>query len=181
MEKVSKNDEKQIIKLFKDNNILIMLTDTVYGIMALANKENEIRINKLKKSNTEKKLSVIFPNKETLFKYINNLDKEKENLINDKLPGKYTFIVSLDNFSNYNRSDFGIRITSNNYLQNIIKKVGPVIATSCNISGNSICKNTKEIEDVFSSEDIYLVLDKEANNNASTIIDLTKEIKIIRN
>ena len=180
MEKLSKNEEEKIVKLFKENKILIMLTDTVYGIMALANKENELKINMLKKSNIDKKLSIIFPNKEVLFKYINNLDKEKATLINDKLPGKYTFIVNLNDFSNYNRSDFGIRITSNNYLQNIINKVGPIIATSCNITGNSICKNTKEIEDIFNNEDVYLVLDKEANSNASTIIDLTKEIKIIR-
>ena len=60
MQKITKENESLIIKYFKENKILIMLTDTVYGIMALATKENEIKINKLKKSNIDKKISIIF-------------------------------------------------------------------------------------------------------------------------
>ena len=180
MQKITKENESLIIKYFKENKILIMLTDTVYGIMALATKKNEIKINKLKKSNIDKKISIIFPNKEVLFKYLKNIDKEKEKIINQKLPGKYTLILNLKDFSNFKRDDFGIRITTNKYLQNIIEQVGPILATSCNISKEKICKNTEEIEEVFKNEDVILVMDKEANNKASTIIDLTNDIKIIR-
>lgn len=181
MEKITKKDKNLIIKSFKENKIQIMLTDTVYGIMALATKENELKINKIKRSDSNKKLSVIFPDKETLYKYLDEITQDKKNLINKKLPGKYTFIVKLKNFSNFKRTDFGIRITTNKYLQNIIKEVGPILATSCNISHEKICTNTNEIENKFKNEDIILVLDKKANNKASTIIDITDTIKIIRN
>ena len=181
MIKYNKNQEQDIINAFLDGKILIMLTDTVYGIMGLANKENELKINKLKQSDINKKLSIIFPDKPTLFKYLTNLDKEKKELIETKLPGKYTFIVNLDNFFNFNRKDFGVRITTNTYLQNIIKIVGPILATSCNISGYNVCNNIEEIEEIFKNEDVILVEDIESNNQASTIIDIREDIKIIRN
>lgn len=175
----TKEDSEKIIKAFINNKILIMLTDTVYGIMALATKENEDKINKLKKSSLDKKLSIIFSDLNNLYNYI-NIDKDKLDLVKSKLPGKYTFIVNLNNFSNFNRNDFGIRITTNNYLQTIIKSTGPILATSCNISGNPVCTTKEEIISVFGNEDVILVSDKDANNEASTIIDIREDIKIIR-
>ena len=44
MIKYKKEEKEKIIKAFLDNKILIMLTDTVYGIMALATKENELKM-----------------------------------------------------------------------------------------------------------------------------------------
>ena len=180
MIKYNKSDKELIIKAFLSNKIVIMLTDTVYGIMAVANKENEIKINKIKKSNVNKKISVIFPNKDYLYKYLVNIDSNKKSIIDSKLPGKYTFIVNLDNFSDFDREDFGIRVTSNKYLQDILKDVGCVLASSCNISGESICNNCLEIENVFGDYDVVLVVDEDALNDASTIIDIRNEIKIIR-
>lgn len=181
MIKYNKNQEQDIINAFLDGKILIMLTDTVYGIMGLATKENELKINKLKQSDINKKLSIIFPDKPTLYKYLTKLDVDKKELIETKLPGKYTFIVNLDNFSNFNRNDFGVRITSNSYLQNILSSVGPILATSCNISGSRVCTSIEEIEEIFKNEDVILVEDINSSNTASTIIDIREDIKIIRN
>lgn len=181
MIKYKKDNKELIISAFLNNKIVIMLTDTVYGIMAIANKDNEKMINNLKRSDINKKLSVIFPNKEYLYKYLINIDNEKKKIIDDKLPGKYTFIVNLNNFSDFDRDDFGVRITGNEYLQYILESVGPVLATSCNISRESICNNIFEIESVFGNEDVILVMDEDAVNDASTIMDMRDDIKIVRN
>lgn len=176
-----KNDKDKIISAFLDNKIVIMLTDTVYGVMAKVNKDNERRINLLKKSNIDKKISVIFPNKDILYKYLDDISLDKKEMIDSKLPGKYTFIVNLDNFSDFDRIDFGVRITGNSYLQEVLEEVGPVLATSCNISGHDICNSYNEIVDVFGNEDVVLIKDIDGSNMASTIIDIRDEIKIIRN
>lgn len=181
MIRCEKKDKDFIIKSFLDNKIIIMLTDTVYGIMAIANKENEKKINMLKRSDINKKLSVIFPNKDYLFKYIKNLEIDKKKIIDDKLPGKYTFIVELDSFSDFERNDFGVRVTGNKYLQDIIEIVGPILATSCNISGCDVCNSVIDIVNAFANEDVILVEDEDAYNKATTIIDLRDDIKIIRN
>lgn len=176
-----KSEKEKIIKAFLDNKIVIMLTDTVYGIMGLANKDNEKKINLLKGSDINKKISVIFSDKDELYKYLDNIDIEKKNMIDSKLPGKYTFIVNLNKFSDFNRSDFGVRITGNEYLQDVLKYVGPVLATSCNISGKDICNSYDEIVNVFGNCDVVLVKDIDGSNMASTIIDIRDEIKVIRN
>lgn len=177
----TKEEKDKIINGLINNELFAIKTDTVYGIMALATKENELKINKLKNSSLNKKISVIFPNKENLFKYIKNLTYEKLELINDKLPGPYTFIVNLDNFSNFNREDFGVRITTYKFLQDIIKETGPLLATSCNITSKEVLNSKEEIEKEFKDTSLNLVLDTNSINKSSTIIDIRDEIKVIRN
>ncbi len=176
-----KEAKEEIINGLKNNELFAIKTDTVYGIMGLATKENELKINKLKKSSLDKKISIIFPDKECLFKYIKNLTDEKVKLINDKLPGFYTFIVNLDNFSNFDREDFGVRITTYNFLQDIIKETGPLLATSCNITSKEVLTSSKQIEKEFKSTSLNLVLDGDSINKPSTIIDIREDIKTIRN
>ncbi len=177
----TKKDKKDIINGLKNNELFAIKTDTVYGIMAIANKENELKINLLKNSNLNKKISIIFPDKNTLLPLIKDLTKEKLKLIDESLPGPYTFIVNLNNFSNFNRDDFGVRITKYDFLQDLIKEVGPILASSCNITSFDVLNTSKEIEEVFKNSDLNLVLDSDAVNKPSTIIDITKDIKIIRN
>lgn len=177
----SKENKNGIINALKNNEIFAIKTDTVYGIMAIATKENEIAINKLKKSPIDKKISVIFESKEKLFPLIKNLTEEKKKLIDEKLPGAYTFIVNLNNFSNFDREDFGIRITKYDFLQSIIKETGPLLASSCNFSNEKVCFTKKEIDEVFKDTNLNLVVDEDSINKPSTIIDIQGEIKIIRN
>ena len=176
-----KEDKNNIIDAFLDNKIVIMLTDTVYGIMAIANKNNELRINKVKRSNLDKKISIIFPNKNLLNEYLCDINEDKWKIIGEKLPGKYTFIVNLRKFSDFNRDDFGVRVTGNEYLQDILESVGPVLASSCNISGDKICNSLEEIKNVFGNDDVIVVKDENAASGASTIIDIRDDIKVIRN
>lgn len=177
----TKEEKDKIIKGLLNNELFAIKTDTVYGIMGIASKENELKINKLKKSSLDKKISIIFPDKKYLFKYIKNIDDEKTKLINDKLPGFYTFIVNLDNFFNFDREDFGVRITTYKFLQDIIKKTGPLLATSCNITSKEVLNTCEEIKKEFKDTSLNLVLDSPSINKPSTIIDIRDEIKIIRN
>ena len=55
MKKYNKEDRLGIIKAFLKGEIIIMLTDTVYGIMAIANRENEKKINEIKRSNINRR------------------------------------------------------------------------------------------------------------------------------
>ncbi|MBQ3142144.1 MAG: Sua5/YciO/YrdC/YwlC family protein, partial [Bacilli bacterium] len=86
-------DKNKIIKKINMNMIAVLPTDTVYGIMAKFNRKNEIKINKFKKSDINKKISVIFYNKKELFNYIEKLSFFRKLIIKILLPGKYTIIV----------------------------------------------------------------------------------------
>lgn len=180
MIKIEKKDKNKIITSLNNNRLVIIETDTVFGVIAKATKENEIKINEFKKRDITKKVSVIFPNKNMLYSYLYDISYYKKEYMEEKLPGKYTFIVKLRNFSNFTREDFGVRITGNEYLQTIIKEVGPVLASSCNITGNLPLSNSNDIEKEFSTSDIDIVASDKILNSPSTIISLINDIEIIR-
>lgn len=173
------NNKEEAIKYLINNNIVVLPTDTVYGIMAIANKDNEKRINILKQSPINKKISIIFSNVDYLINNIDNLNKQKKEVILNKLPGKYTFIVNLkEEFykkRGFDREDFGVRVTANNLLQSIIKETGPLLASSCNKTGNDICISLEDIKKEFNDENIVLLYDGTYNNSSSTIVDLTNQ------
>ena len=180
----TENDKNEIISLLNNDEIVAIKTDTVFGIMARMSYKNEKEINLLKKSDNNKKISIIVENKDFLFKYVENSNDEKRNLIDEKLPGKYTFIVNLNKDfcknKGFNRTDFGVRVTTNNFLQEIISKTGPLLASSCNITGLEPCSNTEEIVNQFKDSKLYVVAGSVTDNTPSTIISLIDEIKIIR-
>lgn len=180
----TENDKNTIIDLLNKDEIVAIKTDTVFGIMAKMSYKNEKEINLLKKSDINKKISIIVENKEFLFKHVENLNDEKRKLIDEKLPGKYTFIVNLNKEfcknKGFNRTDFGVRITTNDFLQDIISKTGPLLASSCNITGLEPCSNTEEIVNQFKDSKLYIVAGTVTDNTPSTIISLIDEIKIIR-
>ena len=180
----TENDKNTIIDLLNKDEIVAIKTDTVFGIMARMSYENEKEINLLKKSDINKKISIIVENKDFLFNYVENLNVEKRKLIDEKLPGKYTFIVNLNKEfcknKGFNRTDFGVRVTTNDFLQEIISKTGPLLASSCNITGLEPCSNTEEIVNQFKDSKLYVVAGNVTDNTPSTIISLIDEIKIIR-
>ena len=184
MKVFTENDKNKIIDLLNKDEIVAIKTDTVFGIMARMSYKNEKEINLLKKSDINKKISIIVENKDFLFKYVENLNDEKRKLIDEKLPGKYTFIVNLNKDfcgnKGFNRNDFGVRVTTNDFLQEIISKTGPLLASSCNITGNEPCSNTEEIVNQFKDSKLYVVAGTVTDNTPSTIISLINEIKIIR-
>ena len=180
----TENDKNEIINLLNNDEIVAIKTDTVFGIMARMSYKNELEINLLKKSDSNKKISIIVENKDFLFKHVENLNGEKRKLIDEKLPGKYTFIINLDKEfcknKGFNRTDFGVRVTTNDFLQDIISKTGPLLASSCNITGLEPCSNTEEIVNQFKDSKLYIVAGSVTDNTPSTIISLINEIKIIR-
>lgn len=180
MIKFSKEEKDKIIEKFNNNELMIMETDTVYGIMAKACVENEIKINKFKDSNIDKKISVIFPNKKTLYKYLYDISYYKKEYMDNRLPGKYTFIVKLRNFSDFSREDFGVRITGSSYLQEILEQVGPILASSCNKSGDTVINSIDDIVEKFGNSDIGIVNSDKILDTPSSIINLLDDIEVVR-
>lgn len=181
MNKIKRNDIDKIVESLNNDRIVVLETDTVFGVMARASEENKKKINRLKERDENKYVGIIFPDKETLYKDMYDISYYKKEYMDERLPGKYTFIVKLKNhYGDEERQEFGVRVTGNEYLQNIIKKTGPLLASSPNISGDKPGKNIKEIEEIFKDKDIDIVESDLTLDKASTIIRLIDDIEIIR-
>ncbi|NQX84236.1 MAG: Sua5/YciO/YrdC/YwlC family protein, partial [Mycoplasmataceae bacterium] len=147
-------NSKKIIKQLKKGNVGIMPTAGVYGIFALATPENVDIINKIKKSDKNKKLSILFPNVEEVFKWM-RIDEEREYLVRENLPGLTTFIlkpktiwIEETGFSDL-KDGVGVRVTTNYNLSQIVKETGPLLTTSANVSGYEVITKTDQVKEMF--------------------------------
>lgn len=174
-------DVEMISKKILNDEIMAIPTDTVYGLMAIAKRDNEENLNRLKASPADKKISLIFKDVDTLIEAIDTTKTYNIELIKKYLPGKYTFIVNLKEsaiIKKFYRTDFGVRVTTNQSLQQLISKTGTLLATSCNKSGQDICMNKEQIKKEFPSIDI-VIEDTIQTKESSAIIDLTKKEPIM--
>ena len=180
-------NEEFFLKEIKKGKIFIYPTDTIYGLGTNLNFKNSIiKINEIKKRDSSKKLSVIVPNKKWI--YENCIVHKNHKIYIDKLPGPYTFIFKLkkkvpnQEILNPQKSSIGIRIPNNFFGKFCSKYKIKFIATSCNISGEKVIRQQKDISDEILKQVNWVILeDKIMGSKGSTIIDLTKRLeKIIR-
>lgn len=181
---------KKIIELLKENKIVAMPTDTVYGLFALPTKENVKQINNIKNSKETKKLTLMSDNLDKFLKFI-DLDDKKISILKNELPGKKTFIVNLKQISNLDETipfddNVGIRIpnlmdVNTQILKEVLSEFEFLLSTSVNLSGKEPLNSSKQIKELF-RDDIIVVKEEKAMKEAkpSMIIDLTENIKLIR-
>lgn len=167
-----------IVKFLLDGGVVIFPTDTVYGFLADASNKRAVnKIYKIKNRPKSKPLPVFVSSIKTA-KELAEIDKEKEKTIKKYWPGKYTFVLNSKN----SKKTIALRIPKYkplNYLLNKIKK--PLVQTSVNISGDEALRLSKEIINTFKNKKEILFVDggNLPNRKSSTIIDLTKDKKII--
>lgn len=178
----------KIAKEIKKGNLVIIPTDTVYGISADMTNENAInKVYICKQREKNKPLILLVSNKEMLKKYTKNLTPLEKEIIQKYLPGKLTILLPKnDNVSakiTAGSNLVAVRMPDNNELIQIIEKVGsPIISTSANISGEKTITNPKEIDKELLKYISYVEDAGAINNEPSSIIKIENEkIIIIRN
>ncbi len=174
-----------IVKDIKDGLIIIMPTDTTYGIVCDAtNLEAVKRVYEIKKRDFSKPLIILVSDYNMLNDYaFINTDLEKE-IIHKYWPGPLSILFkkkdSISDLVTANSPMVAVRIPLDNGLRDIIKKVNkPIIASSANISGSDVITNIKEIE-----KDLLASIDKvydggKINCLPSTLIKITNNNIVI--
>jgi len=67
-----------------------------------------------------------------------------------------------------------VRVPSDKKLIKFLSQVGPVVSTSCNISGQPAIVDHKEAEQTFGEQIDYYLNTKDAEATASTIIKIIR-------
>lgn len=170
----------EAVKVLKKGGIVVFPTDTVYGFLADAsNKKAVEKIYKIKKRVRLKPLPV-FVKDIKMAKSLAVIDKNQEKILNQKWPGKYTFVLKAK------KGTIALRVPNYKPLNILLKKINrPLAQTSVNISGQPALNKFKDIIKLFETQKTKPDLISNAGSlpkrKASAIIDLTKDkIKIIR-
>lgn len=176
----------EIVKVIRDGGVVIMPTDTIYGIIADATNEDAIRrVYDVKKRDGNKPILMLVNSYEMLDKYVMNVNDIERKLIDNMWPGPLTMILKKKNVSDLltgGLDTVGIRYPDNKMLIDIMNEIDvPLLSTSVNVSGEKSATNIEYInEDILSNVD-YVFDDGECNGVASTIVVVEdKEVKVLR-
>ena len=180
-----KEDEVDlIIKALLDDKIIAFPTDTVFGLACIMHKEAIKKVYEAKGRSFDKPLPMMCNGKDMISKvaYIND---EAEKLIDKFMPGAITIIFNkkqeVKDYVTNGMDTIGIRVPDDEWILNLITKLNtPILVTSANISGKGSLLKWEDVYACMNNTIDGIVTLDARGESASTIVDCSKEVKILR-
>lgn len=167
-----------MINEIKNNKIGIILTDTVYGIIGSALKEEVVeKIYKVKKRNLKKPMVVLISSIEDLNIFKIELTDIQKSILKELWQKPTSVILNVEGFEYLHRglNSIAFRLPCDEKLKKEIKEVGPIVATSANKEGEEIVKNIKQAKEIFKDEIDFYIDSGKALKEPSFLVRLEKE------
>jgi tRNA threonylcarbamoyl adenosine modification protein (Sua5/YciO/YrdC/YwlC family) len=171
------------ISILKNNGVLAVPTDTIYGFAALLNSEEAIRrIYEIKGRSFTKPLAISVGYVDDVFTWSKPTLSKEQLASGDLLPGPVTLMFerqsSLPLYFNPNITNVAIRIPKCQFMIELAQRLQqPIALTSANISNepSSICID--EFKQLWSQVDLVIDGGLLASNDrrGSTIVDLSEK------
>jgi len=171
----------------RSGNIVIIPTDTVYGIIADAsNKDTLKRIFELKKRPHEKAFSIFVKNI-TMARWYAYVSDAKARFLETIWPGPFIVVFhhkeKLPHILTGANETIGIRIPNFHFLLDLLDRFdGPLVQTSANVSDLPPAKNISEVESYFKdrlTDKDLLIDDGDLVGESSSVIDFTRQQPIL--
>ncbi len=166
-QKVQQNpwNDENLIKVLKNNGVVVMPTDTLYGIVGRTeNKETVDRIYKIRKRNPEKRCINLIGSLDELSKFNISISKEQKVQI-EKSSEPTSFIID----------DISFRLPLVAELRKLLLQTGPLIAPSTNPEGLPPAENITEAKKYFGDKVDLYVDGGELKSKASKLVKLHKD------
>jgi len=128
---------RKIVDLLKNGSLVIIPTDSVYGIACDINSrkavENMANLKGIKLKDAD--FSFIFHELSSVSEYTKPMSNHIFKVIKKNLPGPFTFILdannNIPNFFRKSKKTIGVRIPDNEIVMTIVKELGnPILSTS---------------------------------------------------
>ena len=189
MKRYKQSEIEEVANVLKNDGVISVPTDTVYGICARINSSKAyLKLVSVKNRPSTKSFPVMCSDIEQI-KSIAIIDEKALKLIKAFMPGPITLVLNkrpdvlsyINNAGTRETDELAIRMAPTPFLKELIKEVGsPLFLSSANKSGKDVCKSLDEIEIECPTLD-GMVMGYVSFGEASTIIDCTdNDIKIQR-
>lgn len=158
----------------KDDGVILLPTDTLYGLAALSSSLNGIeRIYEIKNRSKEKLLPLVV-NSYHMLSNVVDIDLSKVKKLSKYFPGPVTIVAKRKkDFNYYNAETIAVRMIESPLINKIIEVVGePLALTSANISNNPNTLDPMELLEMFDGCVDCAFLEGKVKDEASTIIKL---------
>lgn len=174
-------------KVLRDSGIIVVPTDTVYGLLARADDSKAVKqVFAIKNRAEDKPLSIFVKDILTARRYA-YISDAKAKFLEKIWPGKVTVVFhhkgKLAEELTGGRETVGIRIPDNKLVLNLLKKLDlPLAQTSANLAGEPPAKNTEEVKNYFSdkkNQPDLVIDDGEIKGEPSVVIDFTRDKPVV--
>lgn len=178
--------KNQAVNALKKGQLVILPTETVYGIFADASNEQAVeRLYAVKGRPTEKALNLNVSSYEDILHFSKNQPEYLEKLVEKFLPGPLTIILeaneNVPEWVHVGKSTVGFRMPSVAITQEIIQSVGVLVGPSANLTGEKSPLLFENLSSEILDSAELAIKDDSIHGLDTTILDLTqKEPKILR-
>lgn len=165
-----KEQVEEAKKVIQDGGIVIFPTETAYGIAADATDNEAVeKVYEAKQRPRNKGLTAIVDSLETAEKYAELSEQEKK-IIREFMPGPLTLVSErMDSVPENLNEDFAFRISSGE-VADALSEVGPVTATSANISGRETSYSVEDISQELLDKADYVIDSGELDRGPTSTI-----------
>ncbi|MBO7677607.1 MAG: threonylcarbamoyl-AMP synthase [Erysipelotrichaceae bacterium] len=181
--KYTKMDKEKIITQLMQGGILAFPTDTVFGLACIMDKEAIRKVYIAKGRDFKKPLPMMCDSLD-MIKKVAYVKKTAEKIINKFTPGALTVILNkkeeIDDYITQGNKTIGIRVPDDEWILDLISRIGPLMVTSANISNEGSLLKWEDVYESMKGKIDGIVCEDARGDRASTIIDLTDKIKILR-
>ena len=172
-------------KILIEGGLIAFPTETVFGFGVIYNnKASYDRLISVKRRPPDKPFTLMLSDLEQIKEYA-YADERAKKLIKAFMPGQFTIILKAkENLPLYDVSkegNVGIRISSDDLVRNLIRKVGkPLLVPSANKSGEPPLTKSDDVISIFEKEIDGIIIGESTSNVPSTIVMVDKKVAIIR-
>lgn len=185
---VDKKELRICSDIILDDGLVILPTETVYGIGSNALSSSAVRnIYNAKRRPINKPLSIIVANKKQIEDYAIIQNDVERKIIDNFMPGPLTIILkknnNIPNIVTAGNDTIGIRIPANKICTKLLNECGvPLVASSANISGEPCGTNIRILKKDFErTVDIFINGGPSKLGQPSTIVQVIDgELNILR-
>lgn len=176
------------IKKLKKGEIGVLPTDTIYGVVGTALKqETAERLYKVRKRNPDKPFLILISSTKDLKRFFVDTSKAKK-YFEEFWPGKVTLVlpllkegISKFKFLHRGKNTLGFRLPKSQKLLELLKKTGPLLAPSANPEGLAPAQTIKEARGYFGDTVDFYISGKTSKKPSKIVaIDTNGNIHVIR-
>jgi L-threonylcarbamoyladenylate synthase len=176
-------------EILKKGGVGVLLTDTIYGLVAPAlNKKSVERVYELKKRTPDKPCIVLISDIKDLEKFDIEISPVEKKFLNKFWPGEISIIFELNKkkyfYLHRGTNSLAFRVPKVLKLRKLVSSSGPLIAPSANPEGQLPAKSIRLATKYFgSSIDFYLEGGVTTTTKPSTLIkinEMSTEIIVLR-
>ncbi|HEY1085789.1 MAG TPA: L-threonylcarbamoyladenylate synthase [Candidatus Saccharimonadales bacterium] len=173
-------NDPEIVETLRDAGVVVLRTDTLYGVLAKADDEKAVeRVYALKSRDVAKSPIVLIASLSQLFDVPS---REELSYLNSVWPEKVSVILPSVHAPVWLRRDNGsvaYRMPADGNLRELLMKTGPLIAPSANPEGMPPANRVSEAEQYFGDKvDIYVDGGEVMDDTPSRLVKLHKDGKV---